>query len=189
MMRVDVADAQDDAVQFAYPASAMLGDYLRAGAGLVPTALLLATVSLDGVAAVVLSGFAAIFGVFAIRTALRHGTKLEVTESGLRAIGLRRAAISWAALDRMKLAYYSTRRDRKSGWMQLQLGAGRARLSLDSRLDGFDQVVRHAALAAASRNLALSDATTANLEALHIRVPEIGRAPDPRGVPGIGGGR
>jgi len=100
---------------------------------------------------VVLGGFAAIFGAFAIRTALRHGTSLEIDEAELRATGLRQATIPWDRLDRMKLAYYSTRRDRKSGWMQLELGAGRARLSLDSRLGGFDRLVRHAATVAAER--------------------------------------
>jgi hypothetical protein len=177
MMQLDATgDSPADIVHFAYPSSAMLGDYLRAAAGLAPTALILATVSVDSVAAIVLGGFAAIFGAFAIRTALRHGTKLEVTETGVRAVGLMRTAISWTELDRMKLAYYSTRRDRKSGWMQLQLGAGSARLSLDSRLDGFDRLVRHAAVAAAARGLALSEATAANLDALHIRVPETGWA-------------
>jgi hypothetical protein len=58
--------------------------------------------------------------------------------------------------------------------MQLQLGAGGARLSLDSRLEGFDRLVRHAAIAATARDLTLSDATAANLAALHIRVPEGG---------------
>jgi hypothetical protein len=164
--------ATPDTAHFAYPASAMLGDYLRAGAGLVPSGLILATVSVGSVAGVVIGGFAAIFGAFAIRTALRHGTRLEVTETGVRALGLKRIEIDWAMLDRMKLAYYSTRRDRKSGWMQLQLGAGRARLSVDSRLDGFDRLVRFAAAAAAARDLALSEATAANLGALGIRVPE-----------------
>ena len=72
----------------------------------------------------------------------------------------------------MRLAYYSTSRDRKTGWMQLELGAGRTRLSLDSRLDGFDAVVRHAVAAAADRDLQLSEATAANLQALGIRMPE-----------------
>jgi hypothetical protein len=136
----------------------------------VPSGAILATVSVGSVAAVVLGGFAAIFGAFAIRTALRHGTSLEVTDRELRAIGLRSATIPWNQLDRMKLAFYSTRRDRKSGWMQLELGAGNARLSLDSRLEGFDQLVRHAAIAAADRGLELSEATAANLQALGIRV-------------------
>src|SRR5580658_776751 len=107
MMQADIAsDSPADTAQFAYPTSAMLGDYLRAAAGLAPTGLILATVSVGDVAGVVLGGFAAIFGTFAIRTALRHGTKLEVSETGLRSLGLRRTAIPWAALDRMKLAYY-----------------------------------------------------------------------------------
>ena len=160
------------ATRFGYPASAMAGDYLRAAAGLVPTVLILSTVSVGTVAGVVLGGFAVIFGAFAIRTGLRHGTSLAVDGTELRATGLRPATIPWDRLDRMKLAYYSTRRDRKSGWMQLELGAGRVRLSLDSRLDGFDRLVRHAALAAAERGLQLSEATAANLQALGIRVPD-----------------
>jgi hypothetical protein len=160
-----------DAARIGYPAAAMASDYLRAAAGLGPTLFILATVSLGDVTTAVLGGLAAIFGAFAVRTALRHGTSLEMDEAGVRATGLSRAVIPWAEFDRVKLAYYSTRRDRKSGWMQLQLGAGRARLSLDSRLDGFEQLARRAALVAAERGLMLSDATAANLQALGIRVP------------------
>jgi len=173
MTQLDAASgAPADVTRFGYPASAMVGDYLRGAAGLVPSVAILATVTVGGVAAVVLAGFAAIFGAFAIRTALRHGTSLELSESELRATGLRQVTIPWGEHDRMKLAYYSTRRDRKSGWMQLELGAGRARLTLDSRLDGFDRLVRHAAIAASERDLELSEASAANLQALGIRIPE-----------------
>jgi hypothetical protein len=174
MTQLDTAGGMSDATtRFSYPASAMLGDYLRAAAGLGPTALILATVSVGAVAGVVLGGFAAIFGAFAIRTALRHGTSIEVVDGGLRAVGLRPAQIAWAELDRMKLAFYSTRRDRKSGWMQLELGAGRPRISLDSRIDGFDRLVRQAALVAAERDVELSEATIANLQAIGIRVGDL----------------
>jgi hypothetical protein len=173
MTQLDTASGmRTDAARFSYPTSAMVGDYLRAATGLVPTVTILATVSVGTVAGVVLSGFVAIFGAFAVRTALRHGTSLEVSPLELRASGLRAATISWHELDRVKLAYYSTRRDRKSGWMQLELGAGRAHLSFDSRLDGFEQLVRHAATVAGERDLELSEATAANLQALGIRVPE-----------------
>jgi hypothetical protein len=172
MTQIDAAGgAAPHVTRFSYPTSAMAGDYLRAAAGLVPTGAILATVSVGDVAAVVLGGFATIFGAFAVRTALRHGTSLEVDDVELRATGLRQATIPWDRLDRMKLAFYSTRRDRKSGWMQLELGAGGARLSLDSRLDGFDRLVRYAATAAAERGLELSEATAANLQALGVRVP------------------
>ena len=64
----------------------------------------------------------------------------------------------------MKLAYYSTRRDRRAGWMQLQLVASGIKVSLDSRIAGFDQVVRRAADAATARGIELNEATVANLE-------------------------
>jgi hypothetical protein len=166
------SDAPDAGTHFRYPASAMAGDYLRAAAGLGPTLLIFATVSVGTFAAVVLGSFTVIFGAFAIRTALCHGTSFEVSDGELRASGLRAVTIPWARLDRMKLAFYSTRRDRKSGWMQLQLAAAGARLSLDSRLDGFDRLVRQAAIAAADRGLELSEATAANLQAMNIRIPE-----------------
>ncbi|HTZ35119.1 MAG TPA: hypothetical protein VMB84_03775 [Stellaceae bacterium] len=173
MTQLDAATAMPaSATRFRYPASAMAGDYLRAAAGLVPIAIIFSTVSVGVVAGVVLGGFAVIFGAFAIRTGLRHGTSIEIDDCELRTAGLRPVTIAWNRLDRMKLAYYSTRRDRKSGWMQLQLAAAGARLSLDSRLDGFDRLVRQAAIAAAGRGLELSEATAANLQALGIRVPD-----------------
>jgi hypothetical protein len=157
-----------------YPAAAMVGDYLRAAAGLVPTGVVFATEPVGTVAATVLGSFAAVFGIFGLRTVLRHGTRLEMTDTELRAEGAWRCTISWAELDRMKLTYYSTRRDRRSGWMQLDLSAGGARVRLDSRIAGFDRLVLRAADVAATRGIELNEATLANLEALGIRLPEPG---------------
>lgn len=172
------AQAGHGASRHVYPPSAMVGDYVRAAAGLVPAGLLLATVPVSTAAGIVLGGFAAIFAAFGARTALRHGTRIEMTEIELRAEGPRPSVIRWAELDRLRLAYYSTRRDRRSGWMQLDLAAGGTRLRVDSRLDGFDQVVRRAAVVAMARGLELNEATAANLEALGIRVAETTRAED-----------
>ncbi|MBV9824922.1 MAG: hypothetical protein JO001_04455 [Alphaproteobacteria bacterium] len=159
------------ATRHGYPVSAMVGDYLRSAAGLVPVAIILAVVPVATVPAVILGGFGAVFAVFGARTVVRHQTRLELTETGIRITGLVPRAISWAELERMRLAYYSTRRDKRDGWMQLELSGAGARISIDSRLDGFDEVVRRATFAAATRNLNLADATAANLEALGIRVP------------------
>ena len=169
-----IEDESHGITKHVYPASAMISDYLRAAAGLVPTGLLFASVPVSPVAGAVLGSFAAIFAVFGLRTALRHGTSLEMSETELRARGAWSGTVAWAELDRMKLAYYSTRRDRSSGWMQLELAAGGRRVRLDSRIAGFDRVVRRAAAAAAARGLALSEATMANLEALGVRLPEAG---------------
>src|SRR6266567_6871316 len=157
-----------------YPATAMVGDYLRAAAGLVPTGVVFATEPVGTVAAAVLGSFAAVFGIFGLRTVLRHGTSLKMTDTELRAQGVWRSRIIWAELDRMKLTYYSTRRDRRSGWMQLELGAGGSRVRLDSRIAGFDRLVRRAAEVAAERGVELNEATLDNLNALGIRLPELG---------------
>jgi len=153
----------------AYPTSAMIGDYFRAAAGLVPAAAVLATLPLASITTVVLGGFAALFAGFGIRTIIRHQTRLEVTGSALRATGLRRASIIWEELDRMNLAYYSTRRDRREGWMQLDLRSGRSRIRLDSRITGFAELVEISVRAAEARGLSLSAATAANLAALGVR--------------------
>ena len=151
-----------------YPASAMYGDYLRAAAGFAPAAAILAALRVGPAAAVVLGAVALLFGVFGLRTAVRHLTRIECTEIGIVAAGPRPRAIAWDGLDDMRLAYYATARDRRNGWMQLDLRAGATRLQLDSRIDGFAELVGSAADAALSRDLPLSDATLANLEALGV---------------------
>lgn len=169
-----------DATRHAYPASAMVGDYLRSAAGLLPVGVIFATLPVGAVAAGVLGSFAAIFAAFGLRTALRHGTSVEMTDTELQARGLWRTAIRWDELDRLRLAYYSTRRDKRSGWMQLELGSRGARVRLDSRIEGFDQVVQRAAIVAAERGIPLNEATAANLQALGIRLPEGERVSEPR---------
>lgn len=174
-MTADVArDGEVGVTRHAYPTMAMTGDYLRAAAGLVPCLVLLLSVSPLSVGGMVLSGLAAIFGAFALRTLLRHGTRIEAGDEGIRSVGAWRRAILWSELDRVRLGYYSTRRDRRQGWMQLDLGAGKTRIKMDSRIDGFDDLVQRAATVAAERQLDLSPATVSNLQALGIKVPEYG---------------
>jgi hypothetical protein len=155
----------------AYPNSAMVGDYVRAAAGFVPATTILALAAAGPVATGLLAGLAALFALFGLRTALRHATRIEATQTGLMSSGPVSATIPWAELDRMKLAYYTTRRDRHDGWMQLELRAGGSIIRLDSRIEGFNELVERSALAAAARGLELSGATAANLNALGIRTP------------------
>jgi hypothetical protein len=161
----------------------MIGDYFRAVAGLVPAAAMLASLPLGSITTVVVGGFAALFAGFGIRTIIRHRTRLEVTRSALRATGLRRASIVWDELDRMNLAYYSTRRDRKEGWMQLDLRSGRSRIRLDSRITGFTELVEISARAAEARGLTLNAATAANLAALGVRSGAERHMPEAAGDP------
>jgi len=148
----------------------MYGDYLRAAVGFIPTTTILAIMPVGLIAATMLGGFATLFAVFGVRTILRHGTRFEMTELALRTSGLRRTSISWGDLDRLTLAYYSTRRDRCEGWMQLELRSGRTKLRLDSRIEGFIELTNKSARAAMSRGLILSASTLANLAGLGVNL-------------------
>jgi len=163
-----------------YPPSTLLSDYLRAAAGFFPTVAVLAVEPVGIVGGTTLGGFAAIFAIFGIRTALRHCTSIEVTEAALQSSGLLQVSIWWSKLDRMKLSYYSTRRDGRGGWMQLKLGAGWSSLRIDSRVEGFTELVIASAKAAETRGLSLDPATSANLQALGIGLraaePQFGNA-------------
>src|SRR5580693_167046 len=143
-----------------YPASALVGDYFRAAAGFFPTIAVLAIVPVGIIGRTVLGGFAALFAVFGIRTALRHCTSIKVTEAALQSSGLLQTSIWWSKLDRMKLSYYSTRRDGRGGWMQLKLRAGWSTLRVDSRVEGFSDLVIASAKAAQMRCLSLDPATS-----------------------------
>ena len=152
-----------------YPLRAVLLDYLYGALGLLFTLVpLLAAAPAGGPAAWVLGALAALFAVYGARTALRHRTCLRVSEAGIAVDGVWRRRLPWERLTRVTLGYYSTRRKRDSGWMQLTLKAERRTFRIDSQIDGFEQIVRRATRAAAARGIALDNATAENLRALGI---------------------
>ena len=151
-----------------YPARAVLLDYLYSGLGLLFTLGPLGLAASAGPAAWVLGGLGALFAVYGVRTVLRHRTCIRLSEEGLVVEGLLRRHLRWDQLTRCTLGYYSTRRKRDHGWMQLTLKAGRRSLRIDSQIEGFDRIVRRAAHAAGSCGIALDNTTQENLRALGI---------------------
>ena len=151
-----------------YPPRAVLLDYLYAGGGLVFTAGPLAGAVPSGPAAWIFGGLAALFAAYGARTLLRHRTWIGASEQGLTVHGLIRRRLPWAELTRCTLGYYSTRRNREGGWMQLTLACGRRRLRIDSQIEGFEAILRRVARAAAERGIALDRTTVENLRALGI---------------------
>jgi hypothetical protein len=94
-----------------------------------------------------------------------------VSSSTCQADGPAGTLVEWGRIDRLKLSYFSTKRDRSDGWMQLSVGStGGRTVRLDSSLDGFHDIVERAARAAQASGLPLSDATRANLKAMGISV-------------------
>lgn len=158
-----------------YPTDALIGDYLRAGAGMALTGTPLALTPLNVYVTAVLGVLMALFGVFGALTALRHLRRVEVGEEGIALVGPFPARLAWAALESVNLRYFATRRDGAKGWMELRLAGEGRRVMLDSRIEGFDSIVRRAAAAAERQRLALNPATTTNFAALGIRLaPEAG---------------
>lgn len=152
---------------YRYPWQAMVPDYTRAALGMVCTSAPLVLVELPGPAVAVLTFLAAIFVLFGIQAALRHVTRILVSTRDIRALPMG-TRLDWDALTRLRLAYFSVRRDGRRGWMELKLRSGRRTLRIDSRLEGFTEVVRQAVAAAGQACVQLEPTTLSNLETLGI---------------------
>lgn len=160
-----------NSVDLRYPQQTLVADYLRAAAGVVLCGAPLLLLEMNRwLAALLLLGFG-LFALFLIRTALRHQTRFVFSADSLRAEGPAGTVVEWDRLDRMKLSYFSTKRDRSDGWMQLGVGSTGGRMvKVDSSLEGFHDIVARAADAAGATGVALSDATRANLRSMGIVV-------------------
>jgi hypothetical protein len=111
-----------------------------------------------------LGASAAVFALYGTHTLLRQLTRIVVDDERISADGPLAAAVAWNDLTNLSLKYYSTRRDGRNGWHQLDLkGRGRT-LRLESSLGGFGDIVARAARAAESRGLELNPTTLRNLE-------------------------
>ncbi|HEX2885794.1 hypothetical protein [Vineibacter terrae] len=153
-----------------YARPALYADYARAAVGVAICFLPLLFVASNAVT-LALAALGALFLLFGARTALRHATQIVADDSGIAARGPFGGRIAWERLERLKLAYYATRRDRKGGWMHMTLAGDGRTLRLDSSLDGFNDVARLAARAGVANNLEISPATRANFAALDIALP------------------
>jgi hypothetical protein len=159
-----------------YGGADLSNDYLRGGAGLAVTAVPLLLFPMHWAVAVAFAAAAVLFLAFLVRTWMRQATTYEVDDRGIAAKGPLGGALAWPDLRRFKLRYFSTRRDRQKGWMQLDIqGAGR-RLRLESSLSGFDQVVERAHEAAVANRVPLDESTDANLMSLGVVAPRSGLA-------------
>jgi hypothetical protein len=150
----------------AYPRAAALGDLIRALLGTGVVLVPVAAASTGPVVMVLALATVAVFAALGLRATLLLFTRFEIDERGIAALGPLKRAVFWRDLRTVKLAYYSTRRDRTGGWLQLTLVGGRRRVSIDSRLDGFRQLAAIAAAAACTRKLTLDPTTRSNFEAL-----------------------
>ena len=151
---------------YGYPLRAVLGDYLRAGFGIVISAFPLVMVSGKPFVTYLFGGMICLFTVYGLRTVRRHFTRIEVSEDGILTTMPLRRGIAWRELSKLRLKFFSTNRDKSNGWLQLVLTANHGRIAVDSSLDGFREIVTRAMEAARENGLEIDPASVANLAAL-----------------------
>ena len=163
-----------------YERGAIVWDMARGGLGLAVTGLPLVVTPMATTMAVIFGGLATLFGVYVARTWLRSAQAIEVGAEGIRRTGPLAIEIPWDDLDSMGLRYFSTRRDKNGGWMELKLTGNGKKLPVESSIDDFEGLVRHCMLVARRNNLELTEATLDNLRALGL----LGATPDQAGGDG-----
>ena len=161
-------------------------DYLRAGLGCAACIVPVFFLAPGAAATYVLAVPAVFFALFAVRTWKNAHTEIDMNSDGIAAQGGATAEIRWDALERVKLSYFSTRRDREAGWLQLKLHGSGSALTLHSSLDGFEEICQAAYRAAVARNLDLTDATARNFAELGLGAPARPVDPTPAALSGWG---
>lgn len=155
-----------------YPSTALVADYARAGAGFVASAAPLVLVPVATWIAAVLGTLALLFLLFGWRTFERQRTVVAVDDAGIAEEGLRRRRIGWHEATDVRLRYYSTRRDRTQGWMQLRVESRNGAIRVDSTIEDFPAIAAVASEAVRARALPVDEATRANFRALGVPVDE-----------------
>lgn len=153
-----------------YPTGTLLGDYLRAGAGVGVGLGVLATMPAGWAVGVVFGGLAGMFGVFGVRTIERHVTRVAVSEDEIARAALDTRVIPWREVSAVKLRYYGTKRQERQsgGFMQLTLRGAGTKMVFESNLEGFDYLVWRAAQAARRGGVSVDPTTAGNMLQLGI---------------------
>lgn len=151
-----------------YADQALVGDYMRATFGLCLTLPPVILIRPDAWITMMLLIVAGICAFFLVRTIERHRTVVSSDDTGIVLRSFSTAAIAWPNVTRITLTYYTVKRDRDNGWMQLTIHSGNAKISVDSRISDFIKIVERAARAAKQNELMLNGVTLANLNALRI---------------------
>ncbi len=178
------SDSQTEGVgrRYRYPVESLKGDYFRAGSGLALCTLPLIFAPAFGGVFLVFGGLATMFAVYGLRAWARQMTVVDVTETVVSVAGPRiisgqitsRVSLAWDEVRAVKLSYYSTKRERADGWMNLKLkGAGEC-LIVGSDIDGFSAIAAKAAATAKANSVSLSEATVSNFAVLGITVGDTG---------------
>ena len=158
---------------YRYPKGQILADYVLGGSGAAMSGALVALAPTSTFVLVIFGGLTGMFLLFTMRTALRQRLRIAADGEGIGLTGGWVRFLRWDEMEGVRLRYYSTRRNRKGGWMTLTLRGRGGRISLDSHLDGFEALARRAGEEATRRQLGLDHATQSNFAALDIALESL----------------
>lgn len=179
---------------YRYSAHVLRGDYFRTLAGLLLFGAI-ALVNTDRPWALMISGsLTLLFLLYGIRTFWRQGLTLSVDPEGLT---LRQSwpclmheqKMAWPDVRTVKLRYYASRRKKtlrpEEGLITLAIRGAKARIHLESSLNGFIELALTVARQSEEYRQILDSVTLENFTALGYRTPdaERGAAIDSAGSP------
>jgi hypothetical protein len=151
---------------YRWPPGSLNGDYIRSGLGFGLSFFFAILVPIGSLVFPVLVTLTLVFAAFLAQTTLRARTAFALLPEGLGVSGFFGSRMfRWDELDHFALRYYTLRRDKEAGWMDLKLGAAGRTVTLDDRVDGFHAILARAWQAARDRDLGVSASTFANLTA------------------------
>ncbi len=153
---------------YTYARKEILKEYRHAGMGFCASLVPLLLLRPSSVIVYILGSMVCLFAVYGIRALDRGRLHIRLTEKEICATGIRTKSIKWEELEQVKLNYFSTRRDRENGWMQLKLNGRGVRLRIESTVTDFEGLVDTCASIALSKGLSLDPASIRNLQALGV---------------------
>jgi hypothetical protein len=152
--------------EHSYPIHAVLGDYLRAIAGVGISIVPVVIVQSIPWVTYLFAAMIVLFVFYGGRTVVRHKSKIFVSEEGI-AINLpQRQGIAWNELNGIRLRFFATKRSRSNGWMQLSLQGSGCKISIDSSISDFRDIATRATAAAGANGITLDEASAANMASL-----------------------
>lgn len=162
---------------FRYRAASLRDDYIRAAAGTALSAVPAYAAIGSAPAFTVFTGIGALFVLFGARTFLRHRQTLSVSPEGVAIDGLfGRRHLRWQDIGRMKLSYFQLNKRNATGFMQLVLGRGCKRITVESGLEDFHLFAAEAAVHAQRHVIPIDPASGENFKALGIDLTRIDAA-------------
>ena len=153
---------------YRYSMQDLMADYLRAGFGAAVVLMLIVVANVNLFVLLFLLLLLIVFLVYGGRTLNRQLTTVEIAPEGIRAYGGLGRQMRWEEIKRFDLRYFSTRRDRQKGWMQLRLDGAGAVLRVDSQISEFDQLVGQVYTMTRVNRAEMNEPTMANLTAMGI---------------------